>query len=293
MSTPEIEGLCFNRIPAALKRRRQWVLWKTVLRGGKPTKVPFQPNGREARSNDPETWAPFPKVVSAYGRGGYDGIGYVFSFYDPYVGIDLDGCRDPQTGEVTDWAREVITKLDSYSEVSPSGTGVKIFVEGKSPFDTGKKKDLDVERIADKQPGIEMYPRGRYFAVTGWRLAGVSTKVEQRELYWLREKFWPPAPTGGNGRSVSDSHVFERARKYIAKMPPAISGQAGHNQTFHVACTLALGFALSEEQTMQALREYNARCVPPWSEKELLHKAQSAMSQAGERGYLRDAVRGR
>src|SRR4051812_39673427 len=69
--------------------------------------------------------------------------------------------------------------------------------------------------------------------------------------------------------------VIERARRYIAKCPPAISGQGGHNATFHVAAALGHGFALSDTDALALLSEFNRGCQPPWSPKELLHKIES------------------
>ncbi|MBN2291802.1 MAG: AAA family ATPase [Pirellulales bacterium] len=284
-----------DNIPAELKGK-QSVLWKTVTRKGMPTKVPFQVNGQEAKSNDPKTWASFDAVWQRYQKGGYDGVGFVFSYYDPYAGIDLDGCRDPETGKIDEWAMEVIQKLDTYTEVSPSGSGFKCFVKGNLPFDagTGKKKNLDYPPKGGKDSaGIEVYDKGRYFTLTGRRLDGFPDTPQERDLYWIREKFWPelnrvnkPAPRQTSG---PQSDVIKRARSYITTMPPAISGSGGHNQTFAVACVLVIGFGLEEDDALMLLREYNDRCEPPWSEKELQHKIKSAGQQPGERGYLLNA----
>ena len=65
------------------------------------------------------------------------------------------------------------------------------------------------------------------------------------------------------------------AREYVASQPPAIAGSKGHNATFRVACRL-VGFGLTDAQTLELLREFNARCQPPWTEKELRHKVQDA-----------------
>lgn len=80
----------------------------------------------------------------------------------------------------------------------------------------------------------------------------------------------------------------ERVLAYLAKCPPAISGQGGHTQTLKVAYYLSHGFALSDQETLSFLEEYNRRCQPPWSRKELLHKISSAKKNVlGKvRGYL-------
>jgi hypothetical protein len=80
--------------------------------------------------------------------------------------------------------------------------------------------------------------------------------------------------------------VIERARKYLAKLPAAISGQGGHDATFHAACTLVLGFGLGKRQSIALLSEWNERCEPPWSPTELEHKIDDANKQPGWRGYL-------
>lgn len=80
--------------------------------------------------------------------------------------------------------------------------------------------------------------------------------------------------------------VAERARRYLATLPPAVSGQRGHDATFRAACVLVLGFSFDLDQAMPLLREFSDRCEPPWSDKDLRHKLESATKQAGERGYL-------
>jgi len=81
---------------------------------------------------------------------------------------------------------------------------------------------------------------------------------------------------------------LERARRYTAKCPPAVSGQGGHNATFHVAAVLVHGFALGEADALALLREFNQRCQPPWSEGELIYKINSAAHTVHlqPRGYL-------
>src|SRR5437899_1669821 len=69
--------------------------------------------------------------------------------------------------------------------------------------------------------------------------------------------------------------AIERARRYVAKCPPAISGAGGHDATYHVAACLVHGFALGEPDALAVLGEYNRGCVPPWSERELRHKIES------------------
>jgi hypothetical protein len=73
-----------------------------------------------------------------------------------------------------------------------------------------------------------------------------------------------------------DLSTTDRARRYLASVPPAISGQHGDVHTFRVCCRLVRGFALDDEQALHVLTEWNARCQPPWSEAELLDKLRRA-----------------
>lgn len=83
--------------------------------------------------------------------------------------------------------------------------------------------------------------------------------------------------------------VVDRARRYLAKLPPAIDGSGGHSATFHAACVLVHGFDFGEADALSLLSEWNVtHCEPSWSEKELLHKVKSALGKSSDkgRGYL-------
>ncbi|MCE9567795.1 MAG: DUF3987 domain-containing protein [Planctomycetes bacterium] len=283
-----------DRIPAALRERDQWIMWKYVERDGEQTKVPVQADGSVAKSNDPTTWAPFEEVRRRFDPSRFAGLGFVFSADDPFVGVDLDGCRDPETGKFAEWAREALKRFGSYAEVSPSGTGAKIFCRGVSPFSRGRKMDIpDATAVGTKVPAVEVYDRGRYFAVTGLYLEGPAEPMEgQDALAWLQEKYFPTetAPTTPSLDFRDDAAVTERARKYLARIPGAVSGQSGHNATFHAACVLVLGFELGESDAVALLTEWNQTCQPPWEHREIVRKVQEAAKQSGQRGYLRNVA---
>jgi RepB DNA-primase N-terminal domain len=86
--------------------------------------------------------------------------------------------------------------------------------------------------------------------------------------------------------SERDAHVLERARRYLAAVPPAISGQHGDVHTFRVCCRLVRGFALDDRDALEVLGAWNARCQPPWSDRELADKIRRA------RKYGREPVGG-
>jgi putative DNA primase/helicase len=144
-----------NGIPEELRIRPQWVNWKYARKDEKWTKHPYDPvTRRMASSTDLMTWRPFEEVFRAYEAGNYGGVGFVFCSGDPYTGVDLDGCRDSQTGEIEPWASQIIEGLDSYAELSPSGAGVHVIVKGKAPTPV-------------KRSRVEIYSIERFFTFTG------------------------------------------------------------------------------------------------------------------------------
>ena len=170
-----------NNIPVPLRERPQWVLWREEPRnpGEKPTKVPYTTTGRRASSTDPATWSSFDDVWAVFRRGGYSGIGFVFTAEDEFCGIDLDKSLD-EDGHLLPWAAEIIAKLDSYTERSPSGRGVKIWIVGKLPA-----RVTHTVKYGTGQ--VELYDDKRFFTVTGARWPTTRATIESRQsaLEWL------------------------------------------------------------------------------------------------------------
>ncbi len=162
-----------DNIPDLLKVGVRHVTWRSVGRNGTATKVPYIPGtDKKAESDEPETWRTFEEAAAAWKRGGYAGIGRMFHADDGLVGIDIDKCRDPVTEEIAAWALPIIRAVNSYTEVSPSGTGVKIWARGPLP---------PVGRVKAYGTGqVEMYCFGRYFTQTGWPLEDTPRTVEDR-----------------------------------------------------------------------------------------------------------------
>ena len=171
-ATASVDPPIIENIPEQLTERPQWVCWRLEERDEKLTKVPYTPGTRSrASSTDLMTWSTFEEALVAYETGPplYDGIGFVFCSADPFVGIDLDDCRDPKSGHIEPWALKIADRVqEGYVEASPSGTGVHIIVEGtvRDGGRSRKKVHLNGEVVGE----IEMYSRGRFFTITGGAL---------------------------------------------------------------------------------------------------------------------------
>ena len=200
-------------IPAELTSLQQWVCWHYEDRDGTPTKPPIQAksNGRliYAKSNDPTTWSDFTTAVDAVARLNLQGQGLCLSATDNLTGLDLDHVFDPATGELDPLAAKVLERFaGTYVEVSPSGTGFRIFCYGK-PQRSGK--------CAGKLKWLEVYsyPSKRYLTVTGnhWHGSAATVTDQQAALDWLHGQFMePPTRTSSsNNKSAGTLDLDDAA----------------------------------------------------------------------------------
>jgi len=210
--SPDLEN-----IPQELRPHPNFVLWREETRNGKLTKIPVNAHtGENAAVDRPETWATFAAAIGAASQNGTKGIGFVLTKAGPYTVIDLDKCRDPETGIIEPWAQEIIDRLASYSEISPSGTGVHIWVRGKLP--PGRRR----------KGNFEAYDSDRYLTLTGHHLEGTPLTIEpcQAELEALHGEIFgkpkgerktaPPKSTGGTpdgAYDLTDDELIDRIRK--------------------------------------------------------------------------------
>lgn len=181
-----------DQIPTALRRCQRWVIWKYELNdeGDDWTKVPYvatEPH-HKASSTNPATWRTFDKALAAVQDERCDGCGIVIGKQgdscDRMKGVDLDHCIDG-SGEIVGWAKDIIARLDSYTEISPSGHGLRILLFADALPPNGRKRG-----------DIEMYESGRYLTVTGHHISGRPTEPQERHkaLMTLHAEVFAPRP---------------------------------------------------------------------------------------------------
>jgi putative DNA primase/helicase len=162
----------FEHIPDALQQYPQWVVWKYARVDGDVKKPPYSPRtGRLASVRDFSTWGSFQEARSAYETGEFAGVGIVLTQPLGIVGIDIDHCI--ADGHIDRNAQQLIHALSTYTEVSPSGTGIRMMLEGKLPAGVRRRGNL------------EMYDDLRYVTLTGHHLEQTPQDVQprHRELY--------------------------------------------------------------------------------------------------------------
>ncbi len=238
-------------LPADLTELDQWTLWRYEDRGGKRTKIPVQPTGKPASSTDRRTWRSYAEVAAC---DGFAGIGFVFDAGDPYVGIDLDNCLDA-AGAVREWAIPYVTQFhDTYAEISPSGTGIKIFAKGRLPG-RGKRKHFGEDHA------IEIYDQGRFFTVTGNVFAGAPLELEEHQaeilaLYRSLEDASKPGTQIGQNEAINKGN----RHKTLVSMAGAMRRRGMSPASIDAALWA----------------ENQARCVPPYDHPHITQIAQSS-----------------
>lgn len=184
-----------NNIPSELKRLKQWVCWVGA------DKIPKNPyTGNNAKSNDPDTWSDFDTAVQACEKYKYDGLGFMFA--NGYFGVDLDHCIDR-----TDFCDEFVETLQSYAEISKSGSGIHIICRGTLP-DGARRKN-----------GVEMYSNGRYFICTGnlynnkyKEIADCTESIKVLHSKYLPTDMPSVRPKRFEIVNLSDQEVIDKAR---------------------------------------------------------------------------------
>jgi primase-polymerase (primpol)-like protein len=140
-----------------LQQHSQWVAWKYVVKNGRQTKPPVNPHtGEGANHSNPRTWGTYQEAMAYAKAHNLPGVGYVMTDDDDLTGVDLDHCRDADFGHLEPWAEEIIRLSETYAEVSPSGTGVRLIWRGK----------ID-QTVKCGQRNVEIYKSQRYLTITG------------------------------------------------------------------------------------------------------------------------------
>jgi hypothetical protein len=262
-------------IPAALNALRRWVCWRWVRRKDKKgtwnwTKPPIDPKtGRFAKTTDAATWGTFDEAL-AYLEAHpdrVDGIGFVLG--DGYAGADLDDCRDSITGEITAWAMDIIHALDSYADVSPTGTGVKVLFLGQVPPGHNRTGH------------IELYSEGRYFTLCGCPVPGCRTTVEDRQVQLealcrrlFRQEQGGRAQTGG-AVPADDEALLQKARaaanggKFRRLYDDGdTAGYDSASEADCALCCLLAFWAGNDPARIDTLFRGSALCRNKWTERE-------------------------
>ncbi|MDP9470657.1 MAG: phage/plasmid primase, P4 family [Chloroflexota bacterium] len=208
-------------IPDELKIHTQFVCWDWEFRRDRWTKPPLRAAGNGyAKSNDPTTWAPFDATFAAYQQRDLAGVGFALSAEDDFFFIDFDHCRDPETGEISQWAREILRSFPhTYRALSPTGTGIRVIGRGQLPGPQHTKPMVG-RPGAKPDAKIELYDKLKYTTLTGHRYDGSPLHLGdcQAALNALYDNIWPstaddaPPLRQSRPHDEDDDRRLDRAR---------------------------------------------------------------------------------
>ena len=202
--------------PTALTDCRQWVCWRynPAGTGDTPESRPYCPNnGRKANLNDPGSWGTLREANDAMEKNGYAGVGYVFAKEDPYIGIEIEHCYDPESDTFSDLAQAIMRRQPTYAEFLPSGTGIHMIFAGEKP----------ARGCQNYNDGIRMVVSGQYFAMTGNRVPGTSDMIlpDNGAVAWIKATYITPQKKAASGISDGDAPaivdnipIFENKGQY-------------------------------------------------------------------------------
>ncbi len=237
-------------IPESLRAEPRWLVWKY---NAERKKIPYQPArpDHEAKINDERHRSDFATAQAVVDAGKADGTGFVLG--DGFAGVDLDCVRDPQTGALTPAAQAIVKALDSYTEISPSGTGVKVFL----------KAWLGKNHV---RAGLEIYGGRRYFCVTGLHLAETPAEPQERgeALTKLIE-----AEFGSREEDDAEDEGQESGVEFDLGDDTELIDGARNNALARIGGYLRRG-GLNDEEMLAAMRAINRkRCKPPLGNNEV------------------------
>jgi len=214
---------------------QRWVAWRNEARGDRLTKVPYCGTDKKAKADDPATWlcrTEAERVAERIVNGLGGGIGYELGDLgnDLFIaGVDLDSCLNGD--RLADWAAEVLAAIPTYGEISPSGTGLKLFFhlasEDVRPFldligvpshQWGCRRDVPGANGRDHGPAIEVYFSHRYFAVTGQHWPDLPERIEFLEWEVLQRLGSSiPRPKSADGSSAKGAGDNSRSAAAFRK----------------------------------------------------------------------------
>lgn len=264
-----------NNIPQPLRVYDKWCVWRRETRDGKQTKIPYCPDDiqRRAESDKPETFAPFAKAIAACKNGVFSGLG--IGIFDDLAAVDIDNCI-AENGELSPMARDIVKRMDSYTERSPSGRGIRIIF--KAPR---FEYDRDKYYINNRNNGLEVYIAGctrRFVTITGdaikqkpiaYRSKAISDVLDTYMLKPSKAKTIKLSPQA-ESFALTDNAVLEKAHKakngaLFAKLWNGdVSGLQSPSEADLSLCNLLAFWCGRDEQQMDRLFRLSGLMREKW-----------------------------
>lgn len=262
----------YEKLPKELKENAMFCLWKYEERDGNITKVLYQINGKHGDSTNKRTFSDFRLVVNAL--TGYDGLG--MGVFDSYCAIDIDHCV--AGGKLTSMAQDIVDTMNSYTEFSPSGTGVHIFFKA-----SGLTYDKSRYYINNRKIGLEVYVTGmtnRFVTLTGNAIRECCVEERSDEIMNVLKKYMvKPVSTKTQkatapGSYLSDESIISKAmaskqgEKFRALWNGTILEGKSHSEADQALCTMLAFWCGGDTAQMDRLFRQSGLYREKWERED-------------------------
>ena len=275
----------FEKLPEILKKEAGFILWRYEERKGKPTKVPYRINGAKADATSRSHFSSFDAVKCVFDKGGYNGIGI---FVEPkFSAIDIDGCVTDS--RLTELAKDIINRMDSYTEYSPSGKGVRIFIDT-----TDAVFDKEKYYINNRKIHVEAYTENKYVSATGNAICEKSVRkcgddfVKFLETYMVKPEPQKPKATPP-GSFLSDAAVIDLAmsaansEKFRKLWNGDTARYASQSEADLALCSILAFYCGGDAEQIDRLMRMSDLCRDKWDgddySKRTIEKAVSGTTE--------------
>lgn len=256
----------FEKLPETLKKEAGFLLWKYEKRDGNQTKVPYKINGFRADATNRSNFSAFEAVKPVFDKGGYDGIGI---FVEPrFSAIDIDDCVTDDG--LTDLAKDIIGQMDSYTEYSPSGKGIRIIIDT-----TGAVLDKAKYYVNNRKLHVEAYTEKKYVSTTGNAILEKPVRKCADDFIVFLNKYMvkpenkqpkviPP------GSFLSAEEVIEKAssaangEKFVRLYNGDITGYASHSEADYALIGILAFWCGGDEDQMDDIFRSSALMRDKW-----------------------------
>jgi len=264
-----------NNLPETLKQRGLFCLWKYKERNGKISKPPYNPNNPQygAKSNDRSTFAP---MATAQARAaGFDGLG--IGIFDDIAGIDIDHCID-NAGQLSPMAQDIVQTMDAYTEISPSGKGLRIlFLAPGFKYDT--RIYYTNRQHMDGGQGLETYVAGqtnKYLTVTGNTLRSSDLVDRRKQLQTVLDRYMKrsTAEQQRTAADLSDRELIDKAMNagngstFTSLWNGDISGYPSHSEADQALCNLLAFWTNKDAARMDSLFRQSGLMRDKWNRRQ-------------------------
>lgn len=277
--------MMYEKLPESLKDNAGFLLWRYETVKGRRTKVPYSLGGFRTDATKRRSFSPFLAVKAVFEKGGYDGIGI---FIDrTFSAVDIDHCI--KDGVMSDMAKSIIDRFDSYTEISPSGEGIRILMDT-----SGVEFEKARYYVNRKKIGLEVYTEKKFVSVTGNAIREKPVRRCGDEFVSFMEEYMrKPEPkrrkVQAPGSFLSDESVLSMAmsasngEKFRRLWEGDISGYPSHSEAVLALCSVLAFYCGGDIEQMDRIYRGSKLCNEKWNREDYrqrtLEKAVSGISE--------------